>query len=345
MEKEKIYLCAFADKRLRLSAKRFTKQAKEMGVYSDIFVYNESHLDRKFMNIFYDKIYTGGGISRGFGYWVWKPYIILKTLENLKDGEILQYTDIGCHLNPKGVKRLYEYVSLANKSDTGILCVINNRSFKYIAPVNDHPSITYPILATEHPESHVSEGAAGYIIGKQFIKGSELGVLCYKENEDGVNGIKPGQWTKGDLYDYFGVRQNERVLKTETLSSVIFIRKCDKSIEILKKWMQVYYDDFALVDDSPSKSANFPDFIEHRHDQSIWSILVALYDVPYVYYKEIYSPFNWDALKEYPIHAKRDRSYITRTKYIKRIIVRVLKKILTKDLYNKLKAVYKRFRA
>ena len=33
--------------------------------------------------------------QRGFGYWLWKPYIILETLKQLSDGDILFYVDAG----------------------------------------------------------------------------------------------------------------------------------------------------------------------------------------------------------------------------------------------------------
>ena len=31
--------------------------------------------------------------KRGYGYWIWKPYIIKESLEKLKEGEILLYVD------------------------------------------------------------------------------------------------------------------------------------------------------------------------------------------------------------------------------------------------------------
>ena len=41
---------------------------------------------------------------RGAGYWIWKPYIILETFKNLKDGDIVLYSDAGLsvigNLNP-----------------------------------------------------------------------------------------------------------------------------------------------------------------------------------------------------------------------------------------------------
>jgi hypothetical protein len=36
---------------------------------------------------------------RGYGYWLWKSYIIKKTMENMKDGDILLYADCGCEID------------------------------------------------------------------------------------------------------------------------------------------------------------------------------------------------------------------------------------------------------
>ena len=33
--------------------------------------------------------------KRGAGYWLWKPYIILKTLQSMTDGDFLMYADAG----------------------------------------------------------------------------------------------------------------------------------------------------------------------------------------------------------------------------------------------------------
>ena len=37
--------------------------------------------------------------KRGYGYWIWKPYIILQELNKLNEGDILVHLDIHCHLN------------------------------------------------------------------------------------------------------------------------------------------------------------------------------------------------------------------------------------------------------
>jgi hypothetical protein len=52
----------------------------------------------------------------------------------------------------------------------------------------------------------------------------------------------------------------------------------------------VFYDDFSLVDDSLSKSPNFMEFKENRHDQSVWSIIGKINGIPCLSHSEQYNP-------------------------------------------------------
>jgi hypothetical protein len=273
----KKYLCTFADKRLKLTLKRFEKQAKHLKFYNDIYLYSENNLEKSFYEYFNDKFKL-----RGFGYWVWKPKIILQTLEKINYGDILQYTDAGCILTRNGLYRLQEYFDICNKSETGL-------------------------LGFNMPE--------------------------YSEKE----------WTKGDLFDYFGIRNREDLFKGQIEATVLFVKKTKRSIEIMEKWLQVFYDDFSLVDDSPSKSPNFVEFKENRYDQSVWSILVKINDIPYLPHLEQYDP------DMYPIHAARDKHFsgniLEDIKYITRIPVKkplkkLLKKILPQSVIDILKRIY-----
>ena len=42
--------------------------------------------------------------KRGYGYWLWKSYIVKKQLELMKEGDILLYADSGCVMNMNGKK-------------------------------------------------------------------------------------------------------------------------------------------------------------------------------------------------------------------------------------------------
>ena len=53
---------------------------------------------------------NGGWIGRGYGYWIWKPYLILKELKSLNEGDILAYFDIHIHFD----KIKYQYDEILN---------------------------------------------------------------------------------------------------------------------------------------------------------------------------------------------------------------------------------------
>jgi hypothetical protein len=57
----------------------------------------------------------------GYGFYMWKSYIVMKTLEKLNNNEILIYCDAGCNINPEGIERLKEYISIVETHPTGIL--------------------------------------------------------------------------------------------------------------------------------------------------------------------------------------------------------------------------------
>jgi hypothetical protein len=93
----------------------------------------------------------------------------------------------------------------------------------------------------------------------------------------------------------------------------------DRYVEqFIKNWRSIIYADFNLINDAPSLSPNEEDFRDHRHDQSIFSILSKLEGITdtvsayeYFYPKnyrsdEIKFVGDWDSLKKFPIHVRRD---------------------------------------
>jgi hypothetical protein len=59
--------------------------------------------------------------KRGYGYWLWKPYLIKSELDKMKENDILIYCDSGCQVNEQGKRRLHEYVDMLNTCDYGVL--------------------------------------------------------------------------------------------------------------------------------------------------------------------------------------------------------------------------------
>ncbi|HEC1758800.1 TPA: hypothetical protein R1698_000391 [Campylobacter lari] len=221
--KNNIYLCSFADTRLGTSIYRFKLQAEAMNVFDDIIIHTEASLPLDFKNYFKDKFYTKDKkITRGFGYWCWKPKVILMTLEQMQENDILLYLDIGFTFNPKKRKQLLEDLDFINENE---------------------------------------------IVGMQ-VKSIEK------------------EYQKMDTLVFYGLHNNEKFLNSFTYGAgFIGIKKTTQNIKIIQEWMDVYYQHWNFIDDSPSRLQNFTCFKESRHDQSIWNILREKYSIAFVHGK------------------------------------------------------------
>jgi hypothetical protein len=150
------------------------------------------------------------------------------------------------------------------------------------------------------------------------------------------------RWIKSDLLDYFGVKDNPSVVNDQAIGAgVFFIRKCDRAISIIREWQQIIWHDFSLLDDTPSVSPNLAGFIEHRHDQAIWTLLCLKHRIKMLSAYEYWYPMksvkkwkpDWLALDEFPIHAKRDKNFgmlkniLLRANSIKTYFLRLLKRM------------------
>ncbi|MWV67889.1 hypothetical protein DCO58_09540 [Helicobacter saguini] len=50
--------------------------------------------------------------TRGFGYWTWKPQVILQSLSQIEQNDILIYTDIGCNFLPEFANNLLKKLEI-----------------------------------------------------------------------------------------------------------------------------------------------------------------------------------------------------------------------------------------
>ncbi len=95
-------LVSYADKRYEESLQRIKRQAKKTGRFDKIFLYTPKNLPE------YIKASPLYAFSRGGGYWVWKPYVVVDALSKCASGDIICYVDSGCSLN-KDSKEWDEY--------------------------------------------------------------------------------------------------------------------------------------------------------------------------------------------------------------------------------------------
>jgi hypothetical protein len=130
----KINLCSFASPDLKRSASRVIDQAKKIKLYKKVKIYSKNDLNFKEKKLL-EKLLKQGKM-RGYGYWFWKPLIIKKFLLSLKNNEILNYIDVGSHINLNGFERLNYYIELVKKSKKGVLAFqfYNLKKKKFIFP-------------------------------------------------------------------------------------------------------------------------------------------------------------------------------------------------------------------
>jgi len=207
--------------------------------------------------------------------------------------------------------------------------------------VNDEDIIHYLDIGF-HIKKNKHEKFYQYI---NFLKNNKFSLLAFQyfpiKNYNYKNIIYPEReeykYTKLDLLDYFNVAQDRTITHTPQFSAGnIFFKKSKFSKVFLQNWIDVFEKRFDLVDDTESTKKNFDNFIEHRHDQSIFSILckknyIKAYSAYEFDWAKKLSQRTWDHIVDFPFQAKRDLEYNIIKKFLnrqKKTINRLKKKFL-----------------
>jgi len=151
----------------------------------------------------------------------------------------------------------------------------------------------------------------------------------YKIDEKIFDGIEfpkreEFKYTKADLFDYLNVLENKKITHSPQFwAGSFFIKNNFQSKKFINDWLDVFEKRFDLIDDTPSKIKNFPEFIENRHDQSVYSILckknlieaLSAYECDWALKN---SQRTWEHNLNNPILAKRDLQYNVLKRFINR---------------------------
>ena len=189
---------------------RLLNQSNNVELFDKTTLYTDDFLksDEDFWNQHSNFIENN---RRGYGYWLWKPYIIKKTMEQMEDCDILLYLDCCCEIDARKKREIREY-------------------FDYVK--------------------------------------SELIIFA-------STGCSEAHYNKMDLVlklDMLNHMEND-VNQHQAAAGAILIYVCDKTRNIVDEWYN-FGCDYHNIDDTPSETPNFGGFIEHRHDQSIFSLLI-----------------------------------------------------------------------
>ena len=118
---KKVFL-TYGNDVFKKSRERITNEAKSLNLFGDTILETDKTIlnDREFRNClndpYFQKVFNG---KRGGGYWLWKPYILHKTLNDMDDGDILVYCDAGCVIdnNDKTKVKFNEIFNDLNNDD------------------------------------------------------------------------------------------------------------------------------------------------------------------------------------------------------------------------------------
>ena len=186
-------------------AEKTVQSVKNLYSKSETKVFKPKNLPDEINN--YAKSY-----SKGYGYWIWKPYIIKKALSTVNENDILLYVDGRSGLRKTG---------------------------KPIRWLDD------------------------FIIENQFDIASWQ--MIHEEMS----------WTNGDIISAFNLDFNSELLKTGQFSATFHAwRKNIRSLNFLNEWLSFLQENSEICRDENLKKFNHKKFIENRHDQSVFSLMI-----------------------------------------------------------------------
>lgn len=234
---------------MRGALSRIARQAGAMDFFDEIETVTERELDVGYVAAHRQMLRRD---VRGFGYWIWKPYVIWRALNALEEGDELYYVDAGCHLNPRGRTRLGEYA--------------------------------------------------------EMLESNPLGLAAFELTPD----CSVQRFTKMDLLVHMGVADDEDILShSQICATHVFCVKNEQVMAFLSEWLKIC-ENIHLVDDSPSHLPEPTCFVEHRHDQSVFTLLCLRYGAARLPGRETWPENNtrdWSTMLEYPIWDKRDLGF------------------------------------
>jgi len=225
--------------RFNHAVQRICNEAKQFEIFDEVYGYNDDDLKQD--NDFWKKHGTFiENNSRGYGYWIWKSYLIQKKLNEIDEGDILVYADCGCELNLKGKPRFLEYIDLLDK---------NPKNYGIIS------------FQMEHLEK---------------------------------------KYTKKIIFNWFDA-DDEIKNSGQCIGGIQIIKKNQHSVNIINEWVKNMK--YELINDV--KNNEDPCFIDNRHDQSIYSVVVKKYGSIKIPDETWFQ--DWNNGMNYPILAKRNK--------------------------------------
>jgi hypothetical protein len=120
--KRELHFITYGDDAFAMSRERLAIEAKSMKVFASVHAFSrgELELDDDFLR-WVEPLKDVWNSGKGGGYWIWKPYVVNRTLHKIRERDVLVYADAGCICNRRGLKRFGEYIRAIDESRYGVL--------------------------------------------------------------------------------------------------------------------------------------------------------------------------------------------------------------------------------
>lgn len=94
---------------------------------------------------------------------------------------------------------------------------------------------------------------------------------------------KEKDWTKRDVFVALDLDREPYISQSQCRGGFLIMKKTYKTVKFIEEWFG-YCQNYHLITDAPNVYGkdNYEGFCEHRHDQSILSLLMARDHIPYV---------------------------------------------------------------
>ena len=109
---------------------RILSQARESNFFNSVTRYSEADITELMSR---HRIHFFARRKHGFGRFMWKPFVVLKRLQEVPYGDVVIYTDSGTHIDPSGKSKLDSYLQSMESSDKSLGVFETSSKYKAIS--------------------------------------------------------------------------------------------------------------------------------------------------------------------------------------------------------------------
>lgn len=114
-----------------------------------------------------------------------------------------------------------------------------------------------------------------------LCKENRKGIILFDNSDNNPTGQiwKNNLWTKSDAFNLMNLKDSKYIYGNQINASYIVFRKTRYSLKFFK-YFQSLCENYNIISDSKNITEDFnKDFLDHRHDQSILSLLSIRYNI------------------------------------------------------------------